>query len=596
MAENRPTSLREIELELQKTKHEADAARLEARATQLLIWLEQAQTKGFEELPHQPFPQEVVQSLVRETPWRSREVAAWKRLAEGGWCRDLESCGSLSEQLPSHLASDLYQESAPVPPAVPHNPVVDFDSPPPLSEIVASSPTLSVKEEHHNPITDANLKVQEKSSAVSTSPYSSVKRFRGIGASFFAHVIGLLLLAFWSYASQEPRDVLALSASSPSSSETPTLETVQMEATEAPTVATNEPTPDRRIDPLGELPAVAVPLSNPTTAAKVEPLSDLLSLNSPASKSLSALNSATSDSATIFCGVSTGGNRICFLVDSSKSMNEGRFEAARSEVLRTVDQLSAEKRFFVIFFDVNPAAMCLNSATPERYLAMATPENKRALRTWAMTIELERGAAPDKVLQHAFDLGPEVIFLLTDGEFPEKTEKLILELNRRESLFDGESKRCILHTIAFHGKEGIDRMTRIAKQNGGTFKYQMPIEIALHRWKTNTRPCDFSLCLSTPRGAVFADFDAESDHRVSLRRISFDGYGCYEAEGNCSKMNLDDSTTLIVAISKNDVNNHTVLDILYRYFVDNDSIIWRDALSEHRLLKCGHSDYCHETQ
>jgi hypothetical protein len=113
----------------------------------------------------------------------------------------------------------------------------------------------------------------------------------------------------------------------------------------------------------------------------------------------------------------------------------------------------------------------------------------------------------------------------------------------------------------------------------------MPIEIALHQWQTNTRPCDFSLYMETPHGAVFADFDVDFDQLVSLRRISFDGYGCCRTEGKCSKMPSDESVFLIKAIRENDVNNQFVFDLLCRYFSQNDSIIWSDALLEHGLVE-----------
>jgi hypothetical protein len=111
----------------------------------------------------------------------------------------------------------------------------------------------------------------------------------------------------------------------------------------------------------------------------------------------------------------------------------------------------------------------------------------------------------------------------------------------------------------------------------------MPIEIAVHRWETDTRPCDFSLKLETPRGTVFADFNELPDECITLRRISFDGYGCCETEGRCSKMSSADATTLINAISEKDVNKESVLDVLRRYFAENSSIIWSDALDEHQL-------------
>ncbi len=115
----------------------------------------------------------------------------------------------------------------------------------------------------------------------------------------------------------------------------------------------------------------------------------------------------------------------------------------------------------------------------------------------------------------------------------------------------------------------------------------MSIEIGLHYWETSTRPCDFSLNLETPRGTVIADFDVLADECVTLRRISFDGFGCCETEGRCSKMSPSDSTTLINSIREKDVNRQPVRDILCRYLAENASSIWADALDEHQLTGGG---------
>ena len=113
----------------------------------------------------------------------------------------------------------------------------------------------------------------------------------------------------------------------------------------------------------------------------------------------------------------------------------------------------------------------------------------------------------------------------------------------------------------------------------------MAIDVSLHDWKTNTRPCDFSLCLTTERGgAVFADFDSDDENRVVFRRVSFDGYGCYETNGECTRMAAGDSEMLTNAVRRKDVKTKLVCDILLRYFGENSNFIWRDALIEHRLI------------
>lgn len=114
-------------------------------------------------------------------------------------------------------------------------------------------------------------------------------------------------------------------------------------------------------------------------------------------------------------------------------------------------------------------------------------------------------------------------------------------------------------------------------------KWCLPVEISKHVWTTGTRPCCFCLCLQG--GSVFADFNVDSEGRIYLVRISFDGYGCCSTEAKVSRMPLSESRTLIKWVSTNDVNRDEVREILYRYFELNANAIWQDAVEDHRLLK-----------
>jgi hypothetical protein len=97
-----------------------------------------------------------------------------------------------------------------------------------------------------------------------------------------------------------------------------------------------------------------------------------------------------------------------------------------------------------------------------------------------------------------------------------------------------------------------------------------------------SRPCSFCLCLQG--GSVFADFDTDGAEKISLRRISFDGFGCCEAGESVSKMSSDDSRLLLDAIARGELENVQVEEILRRYFRENTDAIWSDALAEHDLL------------
>ena len=97
-----------------------------------------------------------------------------------------------------------------------------------------------------------------------------------------------------------------------------------------------------------------------------------------------------------------------------------------------------------------------------------------------------------------------------------------------------------------------------------------------------TRPCGF--CLSLQGGSVFADFDTDNTTIISLRRISFDGYGCCRVEKSIPKMNSSDSRLRLDAVACGKLETLEVEEVLRRFFRQNKDVIWSDALAEHGLL------------
>jgi hypothetical protein len=96
-----------------------------------------------------------------------------------------------------------------------------------------------------------------------------------------------------------------------------------------------------------------------------------------------------------------------------------------------------------------------------------------------------------------------------------------------------------------------------------------------------TRPCSF--CLSLQGGSVFADFDTDDAGSVSLRRISFDGYGCCHVEST-RRMTSADSRLLLDAVARGELESVQIKEVLRRYFRESKDVIWSDALAEHDLL------------
>jgi len=304
------------------------------------------------------------------------------------------------------------------------------------------------------------------------------KRWRPAGwlISITAHVVGLLVLGLFTLANPKPKDQLAFTASvAEASAETVESFTIEV-AQEMPDVA--EPTPTETtadVSPLGTLQMAEVTLDLPTAAAP--PMTSAMSgeTSSESMKLAKAAVKGDTPSKVQFAGVDGGGNHFVYLVDSSNSMK--KFNEARIELLRSIDSLKPDQRFYVVFYDENPKFMRItNPSQVEPASVYATPENKQAFRRWAMTIQQERGKSPPDVLKFAFKLRPDVIFLLSDGEFTARTETVIRENNWQENLFGESGPISIIHTIRYpgvsstEGRQAEVQMRRIAAENGGQYR------------------------------------------------------------------------------------------------------------------------------
>jgi hypothetical protein len=294
--------------------------------------------------------------------------------------------------------------------------------------------------------------------------------------STMAHVVGLLALGLFTLANPKPKDQLAFTASVSEASET-VVESVTIEsAEEMPDVS--EPTPTETaadVSPLGTMRMAEVSLDLPTAVAP--PMTTAMSGEMSSESMKLAKSSVKGDtlSKVQFAGLDGGGNHFVYLVDSSNSMK--KFNDARTELLRSIDSLKPDQRFYVVFYDENPKYMRVTSPSQSDSSSVyATPENKQAMRRWAMAVQQARGQSPPDVLKFAFKLRPDVIFLLSDGEFTAQTETVIRENNRQENLFGESGPISIIHTIRYpgvsttEGRQAEVQMQRIAAENGGQYR------------------------------------------------------------------------------------------------------------------------------
>ncbi|PAY20168.1 hypothetical protein CKO51_06930 [Rhodopirellula sp. SM50] len=283
------------------------------------------------------------------------------------------------------------------------------------------------------------------------------------------HGLILLALAFFTLASPPPGDQIAI-AGSVAETEELAIESLSIEAPELPPTS-SEPTPselEAEISDIGEI-SVSDLISDAPPAPPTPLIESMIQRDVTGMTAMSL--KSDSDATMSFCGVDGGGNHFVYLVDSSGSMGDA-FDSARAELLQSIRLLTSDQRFYVIFFDAEPDYMRLSSPDEDEPRSVyATAENKQKLQRWAMTIKMDRGRAPYDALPFALELNPDVIFLLSDGEFPQRIEDMLGEINRIDNLFGDDGPISIVHTIGYHSREGESRMRRIAKQNGGQYRY-----------------------------------------------------------------------------------------------------------------------------
>jgi len=154
---------------------------------------------------------------------------------------------------------------------------------------------------------------------------------------------------------------------------------------------------------------------------------------------------------------------VAFLCDASGSML-GKIAALKGEIDKAIMSLRPVQSFDIIFFGDNRS----DSLSP--HMLMATPDNKVRATEFLETVTPRGPTDPLPALELAFAEKPQLIFLLTDGDFPDNDAvlKRIQELNGQ--------KIVKISTIAFVGEGDTDTafislLKQIAAENGGIYKH-----------------------------------------------------------------------------------------------------------------------------
>jgi hypothetical protein len=176
-------------------------------------------------------------------------------------------------------------------------------------------------------------------------------------------------------------------------------------------------------------------------------------------------------------GVGGEASKIVYVVDRSGSMTSS-IDYVKLELKRSIGELGEEKEFHVIFYSSGPPV-----EMPTRRLVNATDRDKQLAFEFIDGIIAQNETDPSKALERAFEVKPELIYLLTDGEFDKAMVGLLNRLNRDQKI--------TVHTIGFWAwrsrqdsdlPSGEEVLKIMADQNGGNYKaiYEEDLATLMH--------------------------------------------------------------------------------------------------------------------
>ena len=178
-----------------------------------------------------------------------------------------------------------------------------------------------------------------------------------------------------------------------------------------------------------------------------------------------------------FVGSRAVANRIAYVCDASGSMMT-MFDDLRQQITISVGNLTPVQSFDVIFFQ-DQGCWALDKTA----LVPANPENKRKAEKFLADVTARSETNPIPALELAKSLKPELIYLLTDGDFSGPGNDAVIRFCK-ENFADGKTK---INTIAFVSKEYKDNpqdlefvkaLQAIARNSGGNFKHVGEVEMS----------------------------------------------------------------------------------------------------------------------
>jgi hypothetical protein len=159
-------------------------------------------------------------------------------------------------------------------------------------------------------------------------------------------------------------------------------------------------------------------------------------------------------------GLTGEGTRFVYVFDRSLSMKGAPLAAAKRELLASLKKLDRVHQFQIVFYNERPKTMQPPAMTfaDENGLAQA--------ESFVGGIIADGGTDHLAALKVALQMGPDVIFLLTDADEPPLSARQLAEVQRA-------SNGAMIHVIEFKsgppsGKASF--LKKLAEQNRGEYK------------------------------------------------------------------------------------------------------------------------------
>lgn len=172
----------------------------------------------------------------------------------------------------------------------------------------------------------------------------------------------------------------------------------------------------------------------------------------------------TRSPAGIFTDTDNSARKIVYVCDASGSIgtSPARKRALVSELKKAIDNLQPHQWFNIAFFSFDDPIALSNGE-----LLRATPENQQAAYDFLDKVVMSGQTDPIPALKLAFRQNPELIYLLTDGEFTAVEPQSVIDAIQKL----GARKKVMINTIMLDNDSKTEQQTlkEIASMTGGDF-------------------------------------------------------------------------------------------------------------------------------